>query len=53
MSALRNRKQNYVNLIKVHQRNRQLTDEEAATFERMFRACRSHDEQRQVCSTLS
>ena len=52
MSQLRNRKQTYVNLVKLYQKQGQLTEEEANGFEMMFRRAHSQIEQGQVFEAM-
>jgi hypothetical protein len=51
--SLRDRKQNYVNLVRLYHRQGQLTNEEATGFEALFRKCRSPGEQHQVWTALT
>lgn len=52
MSQLRNKKQTYVALVRQYHKMRDLNDMEAVGFERMFRACRSQEEQHQVFEAM-
>jgi hypothetical protein len=50
--SLRNRKNTYVNLVKLFAKQGQLSVEEATGFEGMFRRCRSQVEQHQVFQAM-
>lgn len=52
MNRLREKKNTYLNLLKVFHRQGKLTDKEAQGFEGMFRRCSSQEEQKQVFEAL-